>query len=121
MKIQPWVFSLPFFFPQPPSIGARKCCHGDDSCWVMSDRSQERSVLEREHLKLKKKKSGEKETSASSSTKHGGGAQLKDVFKLAKNKSTISPFLSSNVGNVFLPKGNRFLLSTSQAYVHILA
>lgn len=88
----------------------------------MNDRSQERSVLEREHLKLKKKKrSGEKETNVSSFTKHGGGAQLKDVFKLAKNKSTISPFLPSNVGNVFLPKGNRFLLSTSQAYVHILA
>lgn len=70
---------------------------------------------------LKKKKSGEGETNAGSFTKHGGGAQLKNVFKLAKNKSTISPFLSSNTGNVFLPKGNRFLLSTSPAHVHILA
>lgn len=85
----------------------------------MSDTSQERSILEREHLKLKK--SGEEETNASSFTKHSGGAQLKDIFKLVKNKSTISPFLVSNIGNVFLPKRNRFLLSTSQAYVYILA
>lgn len=85
----------------------------------MSDRSQERSVLEREHLKLKK--SGEGETNASSFTKNSGGAQLKGVFKLAKNKSSIFPFLSSDIGHVFLPKGNRFLLSKSHAYVHILA
>lgn len=38
-----------------PPIGARQCCHGDNICWAMSDRSQERSVWEREHLKLKRK------------------------------------------------------------------
>lgn len=70
----------------------------------MSDRSQERSVLEREHLKLKK--SGEGETNASSFTKNSGGAQLKGVFKLAKNKSSIFPFLSSNIGR-FPSKGEQ--------------
>lgn len=34
---------------------ARQCCHGDNICCAMSDRSQERSVWEREHLKLKQK------------------------------------------------------------------
>lgn len=36
-----------------------------------------------------------------------GGAHLKGVFKIAKNKSSISPFLSSNIENVFLLKGEQ--------------
>lgn len=70
-------FSFLFFLPPP--IGARKCCHGDNICWVMSDKSQERSVLEREHLKLKKKKVV-REKSMQAVLLNIVGAQLKGVF-----------------------------------------
>lgn len=61
-------------FPSPPPfslippIGARRGCHGDNSCWAVSDRSQERNVWEREHLKLKQKWWGKKTKQAVSLT-----------------------------------------------------